>query len=119
MKIIPFTLSSLLILAPTPLFAGNLDTDALLGGALGGAVGALFGSELGGRQGAILGSAIGGAAGTALTTRDRHPRVRREVIYVDRPVRPEVIYVPARHDNGLHRGHYKHKRKYYYDDYED
>jgi hypothetical protein len=76
-------LISLLLLVPAPLLAGSLNTDAVLGGALGGGVGALIGSEVGGRNGAILGAAIGGATGTALTTR-RYYRPRREVVYVDR-----------------------------------
>ena len=113
MKIIPSAALSLLLLAPVPALAGNLDTDALLGGALGGGVGALLGSELGGRNGAILGSAVGGAVGTAFTTRRQEPR---RVIYVERP-RREVIYVD-RHDKGWHRGHYKNKHRHY-DDYYD
>lgn len=56
-------LISLLLLVPAPLLAGSLNTDAVLGGALGGGVGALIGSEVGGRNGAILGAAIGGGHG--------------------------------------------------------
>jgi uncharacterized membrane protein YfcA len=103
-----------LLLIPLPLLAGSVDTDALIGGAVGGTVGAVLGSELAGRQGAILGAAVGGAAGTALTTRRREPQIRREVIYVHRPVRREVIYVNPPHGKGLHLRHYKHKPKYQY-----
>ncbi|HXH03875.1 MAG TPA: glycine zipper domain-containing protein [Candidatus Competibacteraceae bacterium] len=106
-----------LCMPAAPLWA--LDTDAMLGGGLGGAVGAAIGSEVGGRDGAIVGSAIGAAAGTAITT-DRPyyqpPRrvVEREVYYV--PQR-EVYYYPAKpFPPGRALGHYKHKRKYRYDD---
>ncbi len=84
-----------------------LDTDAVVGGALGGAAGAAVGSAVGGRDGAIIGAGIGGAAGAAVTTSGREKRVvRREVVYEDR----------YRHDNGLHRGHYKHKHHHHDDD---
>jgi uncharacterized protein YcfJ len=107
----------LFLVVPAPLWAANLDTEALLGGALGGAVGALVGSEFGGRQGAIIGSAIGGATGTALTTRRRQPR--HEATYDNRPIRREVIYMNDPHDQGLHRGHRKPRHKYRHYDYDD
>ncbi|MEN6585201.1 MAG: glycine zipper domain-containing protein [Sulfuricella sp.] len=82
-----------------PAYAG-VDGNAVLGGALGGATGAAIGSAVGGRDGAIIGGAIGGATGTAvMTSNRREPSVRREVVYVDEH---------DHHDNGRHRGHYKH-----------
>jgi hypothetical protein len=96
---------ALLAILTAPAHAGRVDGDAVIGGALGGATGAAIGSAVGGRDGAIIGGAIGGATGTAMMTSDRRePRVvrEREVIYVD----------DHRHDNGLHRGHYKNKHRH-------
>ncbi len=91
-----------------PAQAGRVDGDAVIGGALGGATGAAIGSAVGGRDGAIIGGAIGGATGTAMMASERRqPRVVRE---------REVIYVDGRHDNGLHRGHHKHRHHHGYDD---
>ncbi|MEO1765883.1 glycine zipper domain-containing protein [Thiobacter aerophilum] len=84
--------------------AHALDTDAVVGGALGGAAGAAVGSAVGGREGAVIGAGLGGAAGAAIATQDRPKRVKKEVVYVEK-----------RHDNGLHLGHYKHKRKHRHD----
>ena len=79
-------------------------TDAILGGAVGGAAGAAVGNAVGGRNGAIIGSAVGGATGVAITTKNQ---------------RQESPAAPARdegrrhhrhhhHDNGRHRGWDKH-----------
>lgn len=89
-----------------PAFAA--DGKAVLGGAIGGGTGAAIGSSIGGRDGAIIGGAIGGAAGAAIATSgSRESRVvTREVV-----VEKEVVHVHSRHDNGLHRGHHKHKHK--------
>jgi hypothetical protein len=87
-----------------PAFAGGVDGSAVIGGALGGGTGAAVGSALGGRDGAIIGGAIGGAAGAAIATSGTKKTATKEVV-----VEKEVVYVPTRHDNGLHRGHYKHK----------
>jgi outer membrane lipoprotein SlyB len=92
-----------------PAFA--VDTNAVLGGAIGGGTGAAVGSALGGRDGAIIGGALGGAAGAAIATSGSKETkvVTKEVV-----VEKEVVYVPTgargRHDNGLHLGHHKHKR---------
>lgn len=88
----------------TPALA--VDTKAVIGGALGGGTGAAVGSAIGGRDGAIIGGALGGAAGAAIATSGSKESkvVTREVI-----VEKEVVYVQGRHDNGLHRGHYKNK----------
>ena len=87
-----------------PVFA--VDGNAVLGGALGGGAGAAVGSALGGRDGAIIGGALGGAAGAAIATSGSKQTqvVTKEVI-----VEKEVVYVPGRHDNGLHLGHHKGK----------
>jgi hypothetical protein len=88
-----------------PVFA--VDGSAVIGGAIGGGTGAAVGSALGGRDGAIIGGAIGGAAGAAIATSGSKPAtqaVTRDVV-----VQKEVVYVPAHHDNGLHRGHHKDK----------
>ena len=105
-----FTLGMLAVLA-NPAWAdhgGGIDTSAVLGGALGGGAGAAVGSAVGGRDGAIIGAAIGGAAGTAVATRP----VRHEAVYVNDGYHDQEY----RRDNGLHRGHYKHKRKHKHDD---
>jgi hypothetical protein len=98
-------ISALLALA-SPAFAGGIDGQAVIGGALGGATGAAVGSAVGGREGAIIGGAIGGAAGVAIATGGAkdEKNVTKQVV-----VEKEVIYAPTRHDNGLHRGHYKSK----------
>lgn len=88
------------VLAVSATTAKALDSDAILGGALGGGAGAAIGSAVGGRDGAIIGGAVGGAAGTAIATSDR----RREVV--------RVRDDDYRHDNGLHRGHHKHRNKH-------
>lgn len=84
--------------------AHALDTDAVVGGALGGAAGAAVGSAVGGREGAVIGAGLGGAAGAAIATQDRPKRVKKEVVYVE-----------EHHDHGLHRGHYKFKHKHKHD----
>lgn len=102
------TMLALFAVLSAPAHAGRVDGDAVIGGALGGATGAAIGSAVGGRDGAIIGGAIGGATGTAMMASDRRqPRVvrEREVIYVD----------DHRHDNGLHRGHYKKKHHHRHD----
>lgn len=89
-----------------PAFA--VDGNAVIGGAIGGGTGAAVGSAIGGRDGAIIGGALGGAAGAAIATSGSKETkvVTKEVI-----VEKEVVYVQGRHDNGLHRGHYKNKHK--------
>jgi outer membrane lipoprotein SlyB len=58
--------------------AGDLTTDAAIGGALGGAVGGALGAEVGGRDGAILGAGVGAAAGTAINTKDHEETRHRD-----------------------------------------
>jgi outer membrane lipoprotein SlyB len=83
-----------------------VDTNAVIGGALGGGTGAAVGSAIGGRDGAIIGGAIGGAAGAAIATSGSGETklVTREVV-----VEKEGVHVQGRHDNGLHLGHNKDK----------
>jgi outer membrane lipoprotein SlyB len=98
-----FALSAL----AAPTLAGEIDGNAAIGGAIGGATGAAVGSAIGGREGAIIGGAIGEAAGAAIATDSSKEEraVTKQVI-----VEKEVVYVPAHHDNGRHRGHHKDKR---------
>jgi hypothetical protein len=87
--------------------AGEIDGKAVLGGAIGGGAGAAVGSAIGGREGAIIGGGLGGALGTAITAEDNKPKIRdryHPAYGVDRS--------DYRHDNGLHLGHYKRKRKH-------
>lgn len=106
-----FSLFALLAAVSLPAAAG-IDGDAVVGGALGGAAGAAVGSAVGGRDAAIIGGGIGGALGTAIATKEQ----KREVVKVK-----EVVYVneDGRHDNGLHRGHYKKKHKHRRHDHDD
>ena len=67
----------------------HADASAILGGALGGAVGAVIGHSIGGRNGAIIGSAVGGGVGTALAYQEHEPR-RYQVA----PPAP-VVYQPV------------------------
>jgi outer membrane lipoprotein SlyB len=105
MKVLMLLAMGVLVVAATT--AKAMDSDAILGGALGGGAGAAIGSAVGGRDGAIIGGAVGGAAGVAVATSDR----RRETVRV----RKEIIYVQDDHDhydNGRHSGHYKNKHKH-------
>ncbi len=90
-------LATLLTVSTPSALADGLNGDAVLDGAVGGGAGAAVGSMAGGRDGAIIGSALGAAAGTAIATRHQ----------------PRVVYVADEHhhDNGLHRGWYKHKHR--------
>jgi len=87
-----------------------VDTDAVLGGAVGGGLGAAVGSELGGRNGAIVGGAVGAGIGVAIATDDGGHDNNRQVIY------HEYRQAPPGHAYG-HRippGHAKHKHKHKY-----
>lgn len=108
-RIQTFALLALAALA-APTLAGGIDGNAVLGGAIGGGTGAAVGSAIGGRDGAIIGGAIGGAAGAAIATSgNKDEKVVTKQVVVEKVVEREVVYVPARHDNGLHRGHNKDK----------
>ena len=88
----------------TPAMAGDVDGNAVIGGAVGGAAGAAVGSAIGGKEGAMIGAGIGAVTGVAVAT----PSKERETVRV----REKVVYVEeGHHDNGLHRGHYKKKHK--------
>ncbi len=94
-----------LLLATTPNMAsasdgfGGIDSNAVLGGALGGGAGAAVGSAVGGRNGAIVGGALGAATGVAIATpRQRVSYGYREADWDDH----------EHHDNGWHRGHRHH-----------
>jgi hypothetical protein len=81
----------------------HIDTNAVLGGALGGGAGAAVGSAVGGRNGAMVGSAVGAVAGVAIATPQQH---RRDYGYRD-------DY--DEHDRGWHRGH-RHHHHHEHDD---
>lgn len=65
-----------LAMTAAPAFGLDLDTGAVLGSGVGGALGAFIGSELGGQTGAVIGGGVGAAAGAAITT-SRYPRYRQ------------------------------------------
>lgn len=72
----------------------NINTNAVLGGAIGGGAGAAVGSAVGGRNGAIIGSAVGAAAGVVIATPEQSRESRR--------------YDNDHEDRGHHYGHRKH-----------
>jgi len=75
MKLMRVVVFALLPMAAGAASAGDLTTDAAIGGAIGGALGGAVGAQAGGRNGAILGAGVGGAAGAAISTQgDRDPR---------------------------------------------
>lgn len=96
-----------------PATAGEVDTKAVLGGAIGGAAGAAIGSSVGGREGAIIGGALGGAAGAAVGS-SQQP----QPIAAPRIVQPYPGHAGfrERHDNGRHLGHYKSRHRRHDDD---
>ncbi len=68
MKSLRVAVIALLPLMTGVTWAGDLTTDAAIGGAIGGAVGGVVGAQVGGREGAVLGAGVGGAAGAAIAT---------------------------------------------------
>lgn len=92
--------------------ADDLTGRAVIGGGLGGALGAFVGSELGGRSGAIVGSAIGGATGTAIATQGYE---RRRAVRV-REVHPAVVerYYDFDDDYDYGHRHYHHHHPGYF-----
>lgn len=85
--------------------AGNIDSGAVVGGAIGGGTGAAVGSAVGGRDGAIIGGAIGGAAGAAIGSSPTHTE-RVEV--KEKVVVREAEGGPPGHHRGKKKGWYKH-----------
>ncbi|EEG08791.1 YMGG-like glycine zipper-containing protein [Pseudogulbenkiania ferrooxidans] len=72
--------------------AAQAHSDAVLGGALGGAAGAVIGSSIGGRDGAIVGGALGAATGVAISQR---PYYYEPAPVVYAPPRPVVVEEPV------------------------
>ena len=96
------------------------DSGAVVGGAVGGAIGAAIGQDINGRNGAIVGAAIGGATGAAIgSNQQKSTTVVQEKVVVQQPVE-KVVYVrddhDYRHDNGKHKGWYKHHHKHHHHD---
>lgn len=84
----------------------SADSGAIIGGAVGGGVGAAVGHEIGGKQGAIIGGAIGGATGAAVGSSDTKTEHTHDV----------EKRGDHHHDNGLHEGQRKHKKKHNHHD---
>jgi uncharacterized protein YcfJ len=94
----------LLVTGSVSIPAYAVDSDVVIGSALGGAVGAVVGSSLGGRQSTIVGAGIGAATGAAITTKSGEQAPRGEVAYEHHDY--------EHHDNGHHYGHkHKHERE--------
>lgn len=90
-----FWMTLALLIGASSAVAGKIDTNAVLGGAIGGGTGAAVGSAVGGKNGAIIGSAIGAAAGTAIAAEDDKKKVKQAT--------------PVRRDRGKHKGWRKHR----------
>jgi outer membrane lipoprotein SlyB len=86
--------------AAVSLQAGQIDGSAVLGSAIGAAAGSAVGSAVGGKEGAVIGGGIGGAVGAAAGSKESSTQ-SRVVEYDDHR---------GHRDNGLHKGHHKHKR---------
>lgn len=97
----------------TPAFGGNIDTGAVVGGAVGGGTGAAVGSAIGGRDGAIIGGAIGGATGAAIGS---SVKKEPEKVVVKERVVKEVVYVDVDGPPGHKRGKKKGWKKHHKDD---
>jgi hypothetical protein len=102
MKILRVAILAALPALSLSAIAGDLTTDAAIGGALGGAVGGAVGAEVGGRQGAIVGAGVGAAAGTAINTKGYQEPRRRD--YDDREYRRH--HHDDDYDDDHHRGHF-------------
>lgn len=76
MKNILFTAALALGLGSGPVMADS-NTEAAIGGGLGGVLGAVIGNEVAGSTGAIVGAGVGGAAGAVIANRNnREPDYR-------------------------------------------
>lgn len=96
--------------------ASNVDGNAVLGSMVGAGVGSAVGSAVGGREGAIIGGGAGGALGAAAGS-SKTTTVQRTNATSTTVVREKVIYVDEDryHDNGKHKGQYKHHKKHGHD----
>jgi outer membrane lipoprotein SlyB len=97
-----------------PVFGGDVDKGAVIGGAIGGGVGAGVGSKVGGTNGAIIGGAIGGAAGAAIGSSSTD-EPKEKVVVKERVMEKEVRVVevekpsaPPGHSKGKKKGWKKH-----------
>lgn len=86
-------------------YADHPQLGTILGGGIGGAAGAAIGSNMDGRNGAIIGGAIGGAAGAAVGGSVDQGRYQQRYVPIG-----YGVYDNDWHDNGRHRGYYKHWR---------
>jgi hypothetical protein len=98
----------------SPAFADS-DGDVAVGAVLGAGVGYAIGHQFDGRDAELAGTIIGAGVGAAIANdgddnnnRRRFRRARAdERVYYAQPTR---YYYEPRHDNGLHRGWYKHNK---------
>lgn len=88
-----------------PALAGDIDSGAVVGGAVGGGAGAAVGSAVGGRDGAIIGGAIGGATGAAIGS---SPTRTQKIVVKETVVVKEVHGGPPGHSRGKKKGWKKH-----------
>lgn len=108
MKKILFCAAMALGLSTGPVMAGS-NTEAAIGGGLGGVIGAVIGNEVGGSTGAIVGAGVGGATGAVIANRNhREPDYRYVYRGDDRRYRDQRRG-DYRYDKH-HRGYDKHSR---------
>ncbi|MGD9969412.1 MAG: hypothetical protein AB7S65_03075 [Sulfuricurvum sp.] len=90
------------------LIGGEIDGSAVLGSAIGAAAGTAVGSAVGGKEGAVIGGGIGGAVGAAAGSKSTTSQPAAQVRVNAAPAQTVIIRDERRHDNGKHKGQYKH-----------
>ncbi|MBN2870269.1 MAG: hypothetical protein JXK04_04860 [Campylobacterales bacterium] len=102
-----------ILAAAMNLSGGEIDGGAVLGSAIGAAAGTAVGSAVGGKDGAIIGGGVGGALGAAAGSKSGSAESSARVNVGGAPVARVIVEddYRGRHDNGLHKGHYKNKHK--------
>jgi outer membrane lipoprotein SlyB len=91
------------------LYAGSVDTNAVLGSMIGAGVGSAVGSAAGGKEGAIIGGGAGGAIGAAVGSNQTQ---KQSVAVVNRSRNCDDGRYHR--DNGKHKGHHKCKKKHHH-----
>ena len=97
------------LVSSSMLYAGSVDTNAVLGSMIGAGVGSAVGSAAGGKEGAIIGGGAGGAIGAAIGSN----QTQKQSIAVANGGRncDDSRY---HRDNGKHKGHRKCKKKHHH-----
>jgi|GEM_PF-2211852 len=99
------------------IYAGDINGNVVVGGAIGAAAGSAVGSAIGGKDGAIIGAGAGGIIGAAIASDEKPKRntrtrvIQRETILIRDRSRDHNVH----YDQGRHLGHYKKKHKHKYE----